>query len=120
MADNNVHLIHANNGETEKNENLTDVPKLPQASRLEYGEIAVNYAAGFETLSIKNSNDDIVTFSSDERKIFYVTYAEMVSKKTNRELLPGQFYCIYDYITKTNSTTSSNYKSIGDDGGSVA
>ena len=42
-------------------------PKLPDASAMSYGEIAVNYAAGAETLSIKNSSDEIVTFSSDNR-----------------------------------------------------
>lgn len=55
------HLIHAHSVVvTEGN------PKLPAASRIEYGEIAVNYAEGHETLSIKNSNDDIVTFSNDD------------------------------------------------------
>lgn len=40
-------------------------PKLPSASTIEYGEIAINYADGHETLSIKNSSDKIATFSSD-------------------------------------------------------
>ena len=39
-------------------------PKLPQASLLEYGEIAINYGVSGETLSIKNSADQIVTFPS--------------------------------------------------------
>lgn len=41
-------------------------PKLPSKDQIEYGEIAVNYAADHETISLKNSNDDIKTFSSDE------------------------------------------------------
>lgn len=40
-------------------------PKLPTSSQIEYGEIAVNYAAGYETLSIRNTEDGIATFSSD-------------------------------------------------------
>ena len=40
-------------------------PKLPDASMLVEGEIAVNYADGYETLSIKNSSGEISTFSSD-------------------------------------------------------
>lgn len=40
------------------------VPKLPSASTLEYGEIAVNYGTGGETLSIRNSSDQIATFPS--------------------------------------------------------
>lgn len=42
-------------------------PKLPTADQLEYGEIAINYADGNETLSIKNSNNEIVTFVSKEQ-----------------------------------------------------
>ena len=40
-------------------------PKLPSAEKLLFGEIAINYAEGYETLSIKNSNENVVTFSSD-------------------------------------------------------
>ena len=38
-------------------------PKLPDPSKLNYGEIAVNYADGFETISLKNSNNQIKTFT---------------------------------------------------------
>lgn len=41
------------------------VPKLPTSGDVEYGEIAINYGASGETLSIRNSNNDIVPFSSD-------------------------------------------------------
>lgn len=40
-------------------------PKLPTNEQLAYGEIAINYAKDYETLSIKNSSGDVVTFSSD-------------------------------------------------------
>lgn len=40
-------------------------PQLPESSFLDYGELAINYGEGIETLSIKNSGNDIVTFSSD-------------------------------------------------------
>ena len=39
-------------------------PKMPTSEQLEYGEIAVNYADGHETLAIKNSANDIVQFGS--------------------------------------------------------
>ena len=42
-------------------------PKLPTAEQLEYGEIAINYVDSGETLSIKNSNNRIVTFSCDDK-----------------------------------------------------
>lgn len=35
-------------------------PKIPTADQLDYGEIAINYAKGAETISVKNSNDEIV------------------------------------------------------------
>lgn len=40
--------------------------KLPTSQQLDYGEIAINFASGHETLSIKNSEDEIATFSSDQ------------------------------------------------------
>lgn len=40
-------------------------PKLPTAEQLVEGELAVNYAKGYETLSIKNDSGNVVTFSSD-------------------------------------------------------
>ena len=39
--------------------------KLPTSDQIEYGEIAINFADEYETLSIKNSNDEIVKFSND-------------------------------------------------------
>lgn len=36
-------------------------PKLPQSENILHGEIAINYKAGVETLSIKNSDDEIVS-----------------------------------------------------------
>ena len=44
-------------------------PKIPTSGQLQYGEIAINYAAGVETLSIKNSNDNIVTLPINQQKI---------------------------------------------------
>ena len=41
-------------------------PKIPTAEQMEYGEIAINYAAGKETISLKNSNNEIVAFSPIE------------------------------------------------------
>lgn len=38
-------------------------PKLPTTEQLDYGEVALNYAEGVETFSIKNSSNEIVTLS---------------------------------------------------------
>lgn len=61
MARNFEHIIHKNS-----NVVVDGNAKLPTNSQIEYGEIAINYAANKETISIKNSNNEIVTFSSDK------------------------------------------------------
>jgi hypothetical protein len=40
-------------------------PKLPLATDLVEGEIAINFGKDVETLSIRNESGDVVTFSSD-------------------------------------------------------
>lgn len=35
-------------------------PKLPEADDMSYGELAINFADGYERISMKNSNNDIV------------------------------------------------------------
>ena len=44
---------------------VNGMPKLPLANDLSDGELAINYAKGFETIAIKNESGDVVTFSSD-------------------------------------------------------
>lgn len=61
MPDNNKHLLHVRSSQTETDGS----PKLPAADRIEYGEIAVNFSAGKEVLSIKNSANQIVTFGDE-------------------------------------------------------
>ena len=64
MATNFEHIIHKNSNVT-----VEGNPKLPTSSQLAYGELAINYAEDYETISIKNSNNDIVTFSPDNRLV---------------------------------------------------
>lgn len=40
-------------------------PKLPTSSQLEYGEIAINYSKGNETISFKNNSNEIVTLQDE-------------------------------------------------------
>lgn len=40
-------------------------PKLPKAEQIDYGELAINYAADNEKISLKNSSKSIVTISTD-------------------------------------------------------
>ena len=65
MAKNVDHIQHVKSSVVLE-ENGVFSPKLPNPSVLADGEIAVNYAKGYETLSIKNSNSGITTFSSDD------------------------------------------------------
>ena len=60
MAKNINHLQHVKSSVVENG-----MPKLPAPSVLVEGELAVNYATDKETISLKNSSGDVVTFSSD-------------------------------------------------------
>ena len=61
MAKNINHIQHVKSSVVENGK-----PKLPASSVLVEGEIAVNFADGYETLSIKTTSGNIATFSSDE------------------------------------------------------
>ena len=86
-------------------------PKLPSSDVLDYGEIAINYADGVETLSIKNSANEIIEFKSKDyvdnlvnnniENTINITYAELVLLRDNANLKPGQQYRIIDYVTTT-------------------
>ena len=61
MGKNIEHIQHV-----KSNVVLEGKPKLPQSGVLVEGELAVNYSDGYETISLENTNNEIVTFSSDE------------------------------------------------------
>ena len=44
---------------------INGAPKLPTTANIGIGEIAINFAQGYETLSILNSVSGVATFSSD-------------------------------------------------------
>ena len=71
------HLVHIHSVQTTDGQ-----PKLPESSMLNYGELAINYAKGYETISLKNNSDEIVQFKSDEY------YQEQLDSKQNT-LTPG-------------------------------
>nr|DAP99880.1 MAG TPA: protein of unknown function (DUF5320) [Ackermannviridae sp.] len=66
------HILHKRSNVTEVNSENVTLPKLPEAEALKHGEIAINYADGFETIAIKNSNDKIVTFTTTDNIIEYL------------------------------------------------
>ena len=69
MARNFEHIIHKNSSVV-----IDGSPKIPTSGQIEYGEIAINYAADNETISLKNSSNQIVTFSPDNRLVKIADY----------------------------------------------
>ena len=61
-----IHIKSKQHGET------PDSPKLPTSDQLEYGEIAINYGAGIETIAIRNENDESVRFVPESKMREYV------------------------------------------------
>lgn len=84
---------------------LNGQPKLPEANAMEYGELAVNYAASGETLSIKNSDNQIVTFPG--RPAIEKLINEAVSG------LPEEIQDIQEQIVDINSGMSAVSSHIG-------
>ena len=100
---------------------ITDgIPKQPTTDQIDYGEIAINYAASGETLYIKNSENAIAEFKDNKYyqkqlsektdKTLPLTYSELVSLRDNSQLIPGQQYRITDYVT---TTSQENTRSAG-------
>lgn len=65
------------------NQLVNDAPKLPTAEQIEYGEIAINYAKGHETISIKNNQNEIVPL--------YISEVGKVGKDYQKTTYPEPF-----------------------------
>ena len=62
---------------------------MPTPTQIEYGEIAINYLKDNETISIRNSEDEIVTFKSN--KVLEKTLNDHVSNYDNpHQVTKGQ------------------------------
>lgn len=64
-----IHIKSKQRGEDELS------PKLPTSDQLEYGEIAINYGHGVETIAIRNDNDEIVKFIPEHKVREYIDSA---------------------------------------------
>jgi polyhydroxyalkanoate synthesis regulator phasin len=60
--------------------------KLPTASQLEYGELAINYADGVETISMKNSANQIVEFKSTNNLENIIIENELITASALNDL----------------------------------
>ena len=77
-------------------------PKLPTTDQLSEGEIAINYAEGYETLSFKNNSNKIVSLSVKTVDDVTVNGNSVVSNKTANITMKGSTTPVAD----TYSTTS--------------
>lgn len=82
-------------------------PKLPTSAQTEYGEININYADGYETLSIRNNADEIVPFSNDNIIKGWIDETEFVTSEALNEL-NGRIITLSS-TTNTLSAMTENY-----------
>ena len=87
-------------------------PKLPSSDALDYGEIAINYADGVETISIKNSANEIVEFKSKEyidSVIAQINTATPLTILTTNDTSPVDLHCndIVVFTTEQASATKT-------------
>ena len=97
------------------------MPAQPSSNSLENGEIALNYADGYETLFIKNDNGGVVSFSNDNTLLGAMAQYENViddvklngtslpvtNKSVNVTALTAETYTHHETVTTTPSTASS-------------
>ena len=76
-------------------------PKLPTTGQLSEGEIAVNYAKGYETLSFKNNSNEIVSLSVKTVDDVTVNGNSVVSNKTANITMKGSTTPVADTYTTT-------------------
>lgn len=77
------------------------LPKLPTVSQLVHGQLAVNFADGYETISLKNSNNEIAVFRTKEQndKIFINDSANMFSSfETENEYISASKKLSGDFL----------------------
>ena len=79
--------------------------KQPTPQDIDSGELAMNYADGYESLFIKNSNGEIVKFSSDE--VYTIEkLGEKFSSTTVQELIEDDEEIIAAALTDLNAAIS--------------
>ena len=83
-------LIHIKSKQRGEDKNS---PKLPTSDQLQYGELAINYGDGIETIAIRNENDEIVKFIPEKKIYEYIDkqmddIVETVLKRVERAIVP--------------------------------
>lgn len=83
-------------------------PKLPTTDQLSEGEIAINYAEGYETLSFKNKSNKIVSLSVKTVDDVTVNGNSVVSNKTANITMKGSTTPVADTYSTTTFPSSFN------------
>lgn len=83
-------------------------PKLPTTDQLSEGEIAINYAEGYETLSFKNNSNEIVSLSVKTVDDVKVNGSSVVSNKTANITMKGSTTPVADTYSTTIYPSSFN------------
>ena len=67
-------------------------PKLPTCEQLEYGELAINYGEGIETLAIRNEKDEIIKFIPEHKVKEYIDerLAELIKEFNKNSIEPNE------------------------------
>ena len=97
-------------------------PKLPTPEQLEYGELAINYADGHETLAIKNNQNEIVPFSCDETIYSNVQTqidTTLVSVSSAITALSGSVSAFSASVISTYATSANTHSAIAAASGNV-
>ena len=81
-------------------------PKLPSAEDLKYGQIAINYAKGKETIAIKNDQDEVVSINSGIKGV------KVGSNTTNESVANGIVTIGNADGTKDGTLTKQSYNSL--------
>jgi hypothetical protein len=107
------HLQHVRSKVVEQN----GQPKLPIASDLVYGELAINYHKGTETVSLKNDNDELVLFHDEveissgtpkvNTEIWIDTGDKTVTEVYTKEQIDSQMSGVTTDITSIKSTNQT-------------
>ena len=89
-------------------------PKLPTIDTFgDYGEIAINYAEGYETISTKNSANQVVTFSSDaQNEAKFALKSEITDIDTSITNIETSLTEIQGDITTIEGNVTSNTEAI--------
>lgn len=88
------------------------IPEVSQNDSLEDMQIdAFSVVVNFtnkECEIFDNSGAVYTSIGIDNTKVISKTYSELATLKANGDLVPGQYYRITDYVTKTNGTVNGN------------